>query len=74
MIFLSLGLSGLIVVNNITHFFFDVLNDFDFCICGEAITSLIQDLLEVLGDVITSQMNSLNGMRYGVTLVDWDGM
>lgn len=40
-IFLSLLFGSLIVVNNIAHFFLNVLNDFDFCVCGKAIASLI---------------------------------
>ena len=74
MIFFGLSFSGFIVVNNIAHFFLDVLDNFDFCVSGEAITSLVQDLLEVFSDVITSQVDSLNGMRYSVTFIDWHGM
>jgi len=40
-IFLSLLFGSLIVVNNIAHFFLNVFNDFDFCVCGKAIASLI---------------------------------
>jgi len=73
-IFLSLLFGGLIVVNNIAHFFLNVLNDFDFSVCGKAIASLIQDFLEVSGDVSTGQVNSLNGVRYSITFIDWNSV
>lgn len=73
-IFLGFKLGLLVVVDNVAHFFLDVLNDFDFSVGGKAIASLVQDFLEVSGDVSTSQMNSLNSVRYGITLINWDSV
>jgi len=66
--------SCIIVVNNITHFFFDILHNLDFSIGCERVTALVEDLLKVRGDVSTREVNSLNGMWNSVTLIDWDSM
>jgi len=66
--------SGIIIINNITHFFFDILNDLNFSIGCERVTTLVKNLLKVRSDVSTREVNSLNGMWNSVTLIDWDGM
>jgi len=70
----GLVLGSLIVVHNIAHFFLDIFYDFNFGVSGEAVPSLIEDFLQVGGDVSTSQVDSLNGMWDGVTFIDWNSV
>ena len=68
-------LDGLVkVIDDVAHLLLDVSDDLELGVCGERVASLVQDLLEVFSDVITSQVDSLNGMRYSVTFIDWHGM
>jgi len=70
----SFILGSFIIVHNIAHFFLDIFYDFNFGISGEAITSLVKDLLQVSCNISTCQMDSLDSMWDGITLIDWDGM
>lgn len=71
MTFLSIFLSGLIIIYDKAHFLLDILNDLNFCVCRETVASVIQDLLKVFGDVSTSEMNPLNSMGDGITFIYW---
>ena len=51
MALLSLSLSSLEVIDNVAHFFLDVLDDFELGISSEAETLLVQNLLQIGGDV-----------------------
>ena len=72
----SLGLlDGLVeVVDDIAHFFLDFSHDLELSLSSELITSLIKDLLEIVGDISSCQMDSLDGVGDSVSLVDGHGM
>lgn len=70
MTLLSLVFGSFVVIDNIAHFLLDVLDDFDFCISGEAVSSLIKNLLEMVSNISTSKMNSLNSMWNSVTFIN----
>jgi len=67
----SFVLSGFIVVHNIAHFFLDIFYDFDFSIGCEAIAPLVENLLQVSGDISTCQVDSLDCMWDSITFIDW---
>ena len=71
MTFLSILLSGFIIVDDKAHFLLDVLNDLNFCICGETVASIVQDLLKVFGDVPTSEVNPLNSVGDSIPFIYW---
>jgi len=66
--------SSIIIIDNIAHFFFDILHNLDFSVGCERVTALVKDFLKVRGDVSTREVNSLNGMWNSVTFIDWDGV
>lgn len=70
----SFILSGFIIVDYVTHFFLNVLYDFNFGISSETITSLIKDFLQICSNISTGQMNSLDSMRNCITFIDWYSM
>ena len=51
MALLGLGLGSLEVIDDVAHFFLDVLDDFELGISSEAETLLVQNLLQIGGDV-----------------------
>jgi len=54
MALLSLGLSSLEIIDNVAHFFLDILDDFELGISSEAETLLIQNLLQIGGNISSS--------------------
>ena len=71
MALLSLSLSSLEVIYNVAHFFLDVLNDFELGISSEAETLLVQNLLQIGGDVSSGQVDSLDGVGDSITFINW---
>ena len=69
---LSVFLGSLVIIDNKAHFLFDVFDNLNFCVCGEAIASVVQNLLKVGGDVSTSKVNPLNCVRNGITFINRD--
>lgn len=70
MAILSIFNSGVKVVDDIAHLLLDVSDDFELSVGCETVTTLVEDLLKVGGDVSTGQVDALNSMRNGITLVD----
>lgn len=71
----SRGLRGrlhllLEVESDVAELLLDVSNDFALGSCGEWVTTLHENLDEVLRQVTASQVETKNGVRKGVTLVD----
>jgi hypothetical protein len=54
MALLSLGLSSLEIIDNVAHFFLDILDNFELGISSEAETLLIQNLLQIGGNISSS--------------------
>lgn len=62
------------VESDVAKLLFDVADDFSLGGSGERITTLSQDLHEVVGQVATCHINTGNGVGKGETLVDGDNM
>merc|ERR1711970_183998 len=60
------------VEGNIAQFFLDVTDDFALGGGDERVTTLSQDLHEVVSQVAAGQVQSHDGVGKGVTFVDWD--
>ena len=54
MALLSLCLSSLEIIDNVAHFFLDILDNFELGISSEAETLLIQNLLQIGGNISSS--------------------
>ena len=65
-------LGSLEVVDNVAHFFIDVLDNFNFGVGGKTEALVIQDLLQIGGDVSSGQVDSLDSVGNSVSLVDWN--
>ena len=61
----------LVVIDHIAHLFLDVPHYLLLGLGGERVASLVQDLLEIVGDVSTGKVDSLDCVGDGVALVDW---
>ena len=62
------------VEGDVAELLLDVTNDFTFGGGGEGVTSLGQDLHAVVGQITTSQIETGNGVREGITFIDGDGV
>ena len=62
------------VEGDIAQLLLDVANDFTLGGRGEAVSTLGQDLHEVVGQIATSQVQTEDGVGQSVTLVDGDGV
>ena len=62
------------VQSDIAKFFLDVTDNFPFSCSGEGVAPLGQDLHEVVGQVATSQVQTEDGMREGITFIDGYGV
>jgi len=62
------------VKSNIAQLLLDVTHDFSLSGGGERVTTLGEDLHEVVSEIPTGQVQSEDGMRKGITFVDWDGV
>jgi hypothetical protein len=65
---------GVEVEGNIAKLFLDVTDDFSLGSGGESITSLGEDLHEVVSEITSSQVQSHDGVGEGITFVDGDGV
>jgi len=52
----------------------DVTNDFTLSGGGERVTSLGEDLHEVIGEITSGQIDTEDSMRECITFIDWDGV
>lgn len=62
------------VQSDVTQLFLDVTDDFSFSGGGESVTTLGQDLHQVVGQVSTGQVQSQDTVRQGETSVNWDNV
>merc|ERR1711983_579807 len=62
------------VKSNIAELFLDVTDDFTFSGGGERVTSLGEDLHEVVGKLTSSQVQTEDGVWESITFIDWDGV
>ena len=62
------------VQSDIAKFLLDVTNDFSLSGGGERVTTLGQDLHQVIGQIATSQVQTEDGVGQGVTFVDGHGV
>merc|ERR1712126_533183 len=62
------------VKGNIAELFLDVTDDFTFSGGGERVTSLGEDLHEVVGELTSSQVQTEDGVWESITFIDWDGV
>jgi len=60
------------VEGDVAKFFFDVSDDFSFGGGDKAVTSLSEDLHEVVGQISTGKIESHDSVWESVTFVDWD--
>ena len=58
------------VQGNIAELFLDVTDNFTFGCSGEAVTTLCQDLHQVVGQITSSQVQTEDGMGKSISLVD----
>ena len=65
---------ALVVVDHVAHFFFDVAHDLELGLGRERVAARVENFLEVVGDVAAGQVDSLDGVRDGVALVDGHGV
>lgn len=63
-----------VVVNYIAHFLFDVTHNLQLSVSCERVASFVEDLLEILSDVSSCQVDSLDCVGNSVALVDWNSM
>lgn len=62
------------VEGDIAELLLDVADDFALGSGGESVTAFGQDLHQEVGQVTAGQIETEDGMRQGITLVDWDGV
>ena len=62
------------VQSHIAQLLLDVTDDFTFCCGGERVTSLGQDLHQVVGQITSCQIQTEDSMRKGITFVDGNGV
>merc|ERR1712212_1237467 len=62
------------VKGNIAEFLLDVPDDLPLSSGGEAVSSLCEDLHQVVGEVTASKVESEDGVGKGVTFIDGDGV
>jgi len=69
----GVGVSHLLVEvqGNEAKLLLDISNNFSFSGGGEGVSSLGEDLLQVLSQVSSGKIQSENGMRQAVTFIDW---
>merc|ERR1719323_951960 len=60
------------IKGNIAEFLLDVPDDFSLSSGGEAVSSLSEDLHQVVGEVTASKVESEDGVGKGVTFIDGD--
>ena len=73
----ALGRGGhllLEVEGNIAELLLDVTDDFTLSSGGERVTTLGEDLHEVVGQVTASQVETEDGVGQSISLIDWDGV
>lgn len=72
---LGSGLDLLLEVEgDVAELLLDITNDFSLGGGGESVTTLSQDLHQVVGKITTSHVNTSNGVRQSETLVDGDNV
>merc|ERR1711974_452974 len=62
------------VKGNIAEFLLDVTNNLTLSSGGEGVTTLSEDLHEVVGELTTSQVQTEDGMRESITFIDGDSV
>merc|ERR1712152_109895 len=62
------------VKSNVAELFLDVTDDFTFSGGGERVTSLGEDLHEVVGKLTSSQVQTEDGVWESITFIDGDGV
>ena len=62
------------VESDVAELLLDVTDDFALGRGGEGVASLRKDLHEVIGEISAGQVETQDGVREGVTLVDGDGV
>merc|ERR1719438_661247 len=62
------------VKGNIAELFLDITDNFPLSSGGERVTTLSQDLHEVVGKLTASQVQTEDGMGESITLIDGDGV
>jgi len=65
---------GFKVQSNISQLLLDISDDFSFGSGSEGISSLRQDLHEVISQVSSCQVQSENGVRKGISFINWDSV
>ena len=74
MTILSLLHSSFVVADHVAKSLLNVPNNLHFCGGREIVAAFSEDLLQVVGQVATGQVDALNGVGDGETLVDGHGM
>jgi len=62
------------VLSDVAELLLDVTDDFTLSSGGERVTLLSKDLAEVVSDITTSKIETLNSVRKSVTLIDGDSV
>ena len=62
------------VKSNIAEFLLDVTNDFALGSGGEGVSTLGENLHQVVGQVTAGQVKTENGVWESISLVDWDSV
>merc|ERR1712038_330140 len=62
------------VKSNKAELFLDVTDNFTLSGGGERVTSLGEDLHEVVGELTSSQVQTEDGVWESITFIDWDGV
>merc|ERR1719318_1431043 len=62
------------VKGDVAKLLFDVTDDFTFCGSSEGVATFGEDFHEVVGKITSSQIETDDGVRKSVTLVDGDGV
>mmetsp|Transcript_32882 Transcript_32882/g.59563 ORF Transcript_32882/g.59563 Transcript_32882/m.59563 type:complete len:279 (+) Transcript_32882:1014-1850(+) len=62
------------IKGNVTQFFLNVANDFTLSSGGERVTALHKDLHEIIREIATGKIETENGVRKGITLIDGDSV
>jgi len=60
------------VKGNIAKFFLDVTDNFAFSSGNEGVATFSEDLHQVVGKVTTGEVKTHDGVREGITFIDWD--
>merc|ERR1711979_111444 len=62
------------VKSNIAELLLDVTDNLTLGSGGEGVATFSEDLHQIVGELTTSKIKTNNGMREGITFIDWDTM